>query len=140
MATGPGSMFSKLRFRTIGHMKCRVSWMKFCNFSNPIFVSFLRKDFCKFSNFRTMSEDGEYVGGRAGGVTFDPTPPLVPLDAGPGHQVQGRNSPSGLCLARPGRRGGATACRCPPHPQVPAHPGPGGDGGGAEPQAPQHGC
>ena len=94
MATGPGSMFSKLRFRTIGHMKCRVSWMKFRNFSNPIFFYFI-KDFCKFHNFRTMSEQGEYVGGRPLG---DPTPPLVPLDAGPGHQVQAKHSPLDYAL------------------------------------------
>ena len=51
-------------------------------------------------NFRTMSEDGEYVvGGRPLG---DPTPPMVPLDAGPGHQAQHART-IGLCVAGPGR-------------------------------------
>ena len=43
------ALFSKLRFRIICQMKCRVSWMKFYYFSNPImflsrkiFVSFLQ--------------------------------------------------------------------------------------------------
>ena len=59
------------------------------NFSNPI-MFLLEKDFCKFYNFRTMSEQGEYVGeGRPLG---DPTPPMVPLDAGPGHQAQQHES------------------------------------------------
>ena len=77
-------------------MKCRVSWMKFYHFSNPI-MFLLRKIFV-FSNFRTMSEDGEYVGGRGGGVSYDPTPPLVPTDAGPGHVVQDRHGPLDLAL------------------------------------------
>ena len=42
-----------------------------------------------------MSEQGEYVGGRPLG---DPTPPLVPLDAGPGHQVQAQHSPLDYAL------------------------------------------
>ena len=45
-----------------------------------------------------MSEDGEYVGGRQGGVHYDPTPPLVPTDAGPGHVAQDRHGPLDLAL------------------------------------------
>ena len=87
----------------------------------------LRKIFVSFYNFRTMSEQGEYVGGWPFGRSH---PPLVPLDAGPGHQAQ--HSPSGLCAPGPSGRGGAAACRCPPHPQDPENSGPRGHGPGPE--------
>ena len=45
-----------------------------------------------------MSEDGEFVGGRQVKVTYDPTPPLVPTDAGPGHEAQDRHGPLDLAL------------------------------------------
>ena len=46
-----------------------------------------------------MSEEGEFVGGGGGGRPLgDPTPPLVPLDAGPGHQAQQQYKPLDYAL------------------------------------------
>ena len=90
------ALFSKLRFRIICHMKCRVSWMKFYYFSNPIMFSF-EKDLVCSPISEIMSENGEVLPGGAR-LTFDPTPPLVPTDAGPGHVVQDRHGPLDLAL------------------------------------------
>ena len=57
----------------------------FENFSNPI-MFLLENDFCKFTISELMSEQGKFV--REGRTLGDPTPPMVPLDAGPGHQAQ----------------------------------------------------
>ena len=95
MATGPGSMFSKLRFRTIGHMKCRVSWMKFRNFSNPIMFLFEKRFFVSFTISELCLSRASMWGG---GLWVIPPPPLVPLDAGPGHQVQAQHSPLDYAL------------------------------------------
>ena len=45
-----------------------------------------------------MSEDGEVLVGGQVRMTYDPTLPLVPTDAGPGHEAQDRHGPLDLAL------------------------------------------
>ena len=66
-------------------------------FISVILLCFFLERFSTFSNFRIMSENGEVLPGGAR-VTFDPTPPLVPTDAGPGHVVHDRHGPLDLAL------------------------------------------
>ena len=92
------ALFSKLRFRIICQMKCRVSRMKFYYFCNPIMFFYFEKKIVTLPNFRIMAENGEVLPGGVRITYVDPTPPLVPTDAGPGHIAQDRHGPLDLAL------------------------------------------